>query len=121
MMARARSGGIRAESVARATARPSRRLRRYPASCRGSQVGKRIANLPCRYLSVSAHAAVNASATGPGLVACAAYHNQTIEGAGPRSFRESDSALARSRSEEHTSELQSRGHIVCRLMLEKKK
>src|SRR5690625_6023445 len=25
------------------------------------------------------------------------------------------------RSEEHTSELQSRGHIVCRLMLEKKK
>src|SRR5690625_6859705 len=26
-----------------------------------------------------------------------------------------------SRSEEHTSELQSRGHIVCRLLLEKKK
>src|SRR5690625_6549353 len=25
------------------------------------------------------------------------------------------------RSEEHTSELQSRGHLVCRLMLEKKK
>src|SRR5690625_6031309 len=27
----------------------------------------------------------------------------------------------RTRSEEHTSELQSRGHLVCRLMLEKKK
>src|SRR5215510_15400172 len=27
----------------------------------------------------------------------------------------------RPRSEEHTSELQSRGHIVCRLLLEKKK
>src|SRR5439155_5883611 len=27
----------------------------------------------------------------------------------------------RTRSEEHTSELQSRGHIVCRLLLEKKK
>src|SRR5437660_6606001 len=26
-----------------------------------------------------------------------------------------------SRSEEHTSELQSRGHLVCRLLLEKKK
>src|SRR5690625_7122426 len=26
----------------------------------------------------------------------------------------------RSRSEEHTSELQSRGHLVCRLLLEKK-
>src|SRR6266508_5115494 len=29
--------------------------------------------------------------------------------------------LGRSRSEEHTSELQSRGHLVCRLLLEKKK
>src|SRR5690625_7526161 len=29
--------------------------------------------------------------------------------------------LAKSRSEEHTSELQSRGHLVCRLLLEKKK
>src|SRR5207253_8969537 len=30
-------------------------------------------------------------------------------------------ATLRSRSEEHTSELQSRGHLVCRLLLEKKK
>src|SRR5437660_5073807 len=29
--------------------------------------------------------------------------------------------VAKSRSEEHTSELQSRGHLVCRLLLEKKK
>src|SRR5437870_8844147 len=29
--------------------------------------------------------------------------------------------LATRRSEEHTSELQSRGHLVCRLLLEKKK
>src|SRR5439155_26909442 len=29
--------------------------------------------------------------------------------------------LAKDRSEEHTSELQSRGHLVCRLLLEKKK
>src|SRR5207253_5642958 len=28
--------------------------------------------------------------------------------------------FGRSRSEEHTSELQSRGHLVCRLLLEKK-
>src|SRR5690625_6611328 len=33
------------------------------------------------------------------------------------SYKLSDS----SRSEEHTSELQSRGHLVCRLLLEKKK
>src|SRR5690625_6208620 len=30
-------------------------------------------------------------------------------------------AWATGRSEEHTSELQSRGHLVCRLLLEKKK
>src|SRR5207253_10255699 len=29
--------------------------------------------------------------------------------------------LSAGRSEEHTSELQSRGHLVCRLLLEKKK
>src|SRR5439155_8541125 len=29
--------------------------------------------------------------------------------------------VGRERSEEHTSELQSRGHLVCRLLLEKKK
>src|SRR5690625_5154872 len=32
-----------------------------------------------------------------------------------------DQTLADYRSEEHTSELQSRGHLVCRLLLEKKK
>src|SRR5690625_6939372 len=30
-------------------------------------------------------------------------------------------SLTQGRSEEHTSELQSRGHLVCRLLLEKKK
>src|SRR5207253_7836583 len=32
-----------------------------------------------------------------------------------------ESAVMSVRSEEHTSELQSRGHLVCRLLLEKKK
>src|SRR5439155_20467068 len=37
-------------------------------------------------------------------------------------LRSASSAPANScRSEEHTSELQSRGHLVCRLLLEKKK
>src|SRR5690625_5569492 len=31
------------------------------------------------------------------------------------------SEMPKSRSEEHTSELQSRGHLVCRLLLEKQK
>src|SRR5690625_6362738 len=32
-----------------------------------------------------------------------------------------DAVSSAARSEEHTSELQSRGHLVCRLLLEKKK
>src|SRR5439155_5015007 len=47
-------------------------------------------------------------------------HHARAEGAAPRdrivSHRERSL-----RSEEHTSELQSRGHLVCRLLLEKKK
>src|SRR2546422_7680322 len=35
--------------------------------------------------------------------------------------RADDKQKARARSEEHTSELQSRLHLVCRLLLEKKK
>src|SRR5690606_39452582 len=36
-------------------------------------------------------------------------------------YRKADPELAQIRSEEHTSELQSRENIVCRLLLEKKK
>src|SRR2546422_2920579 len=38
-----------------------------------------------------------------------------------KSRRSTCSGTSRSRSEEHTSELQSRLHLVCRLLLEKKK
>src|SRR5690625_4450286 len=43
------------------------------------------------------------------------------EGAAPPSAPVGMEGLAVGRSEEHTSELQSRGHLVCRLLLEKKK
>src|SRR5439155_11681127 len=36
-------------------------------------------------------------------------------------LRSLDGRSGKPRSEEHTSELQSRGHLVCRLLLEKKK
>src|SRR5439155_24010329 len=43
-------------------------------------------------------------------------------GPSPSARRRASAAPARARrSEEHTSELQSRGHLVCRLLLEKKK
>src|SRR5207253_7083378 len=38
----------------------------------------------------------------------------------PQLIREAERLQAAARSEEHTSELQSRGHLVCRLLLEKK-
>src|SRR5215208_7682378 len=41
--------------------------------------------------------------------------------AAARAGRRAEPAVADARSEEHTSELQSRGHLVCRLLLEKKK
>src|SRR5690625_6377921 len=48
---------------------------------------------------------------------------RVIRGTGPFESPSRQTALAvqRRRSEEHTSELQSRGHLVCRLLLEKKK
>src|SRR5207253_878799 len=42
-------------------------------------------------------------------------------GSSARIFSNSISNVPCTRSEEHTSELQSRGHLVCRLLLEKKK
>src|SRR5690625_7010821 len=38
----------------------------------------------------------------------------------PVGVNEGDTVIFSKRSEEHTSELQSRGHLVCRLLLEKK-
>src|SRR3712207_8142179 len=43
-----------------------------------------------------------------------------IEGEGIDTGQYRESALAQVRSEEHTSELQSRQYLVCRLLLEKK-
>src|SRR5690625_1944401 len=47
----------------------------------------------------------------------------TVEARGEAFYaaRQAVEAAKSARSEEHTSELQSRGHLVCRLLLEKKK
>src|SRR3712207_8770216 len=49
--------------------------------------------------------------------------DHSVRDVGPASARRVDGALAVlvARSEEHTSELQSRQYLVCRLLLEKKK
>src|SRR3712207_7178220 len=54
---------------------------------------------------------------------CGAHQSSAPSSAGPRgSFRvASATSMTGPRSEEHTSELQSRQYLVCRLLLEKKK
>src|SRR5437899_4142323 len=44
-----------------------------------------------------------------------------VESAKTKDFQEAVDAILGKRSEEHTSELQSLRHLVCRLLLEKKK
>src|SRR5699024_11938705 len=71
----------------------------------------------------------NAPAAAPGIKIAVAAFCQAIgdmkiktEGHGKRSFWGScHKVIIKDRSEEHTSELQSRFDIVCRLLLEKKK
>src|SRR5690625_6626771 len=59
-----------------------------------------------------------ASAATSVLIAHIAHHTQSIRVGAGGIMLPNHSPL---RSEEHTSELQSRGHLVCRLLLEKKK
>src|SRR5690554_7497864 len=55
-------------------------------------------------------------------VAIEAYEATLITPEAPfDKYLRGDSAALNERSEEHTSELQSRPHLVCRLLLEKKK
>src|SRR5439155_17917148 len=61
--------------------------------------------------------AYNSSAPSPGAGTIAL----TPASGGSRGSRLARTRTPGSRSEEHTSELQSRGHLVCRLLLEKKK
>src|SRR5690625_6858852 len=56
--------------------------------------------------------------TGDGLPEALRGADAVIDCSKPPTLEEQE---ATRRSEEHTSELQSRGHLVCRLLLEKKK
>src|SRR5258708_29296727 len=89
----------------------------------------RVSRVPCRTNSrtrrmttlrntaracVLAALPVLAAAQQPGP---AKVDSETISGLGARNIE----MVSESRSEEHTSELQSPDHLVCRLLLEKKK
>src|SRR5437870_7359421 len=59
---------------------------------------------------------ISTVALGSGFVVAISFGTAVTFGGGNRV-----SGATTLRSEEHTSELQSRGHLVCRLLLEKKK
>src|SRR5690625_3399213 len=60
-----------------------------------------------------------------GIIYCSNLCTEITQNQSPTEFieeyLEEDNTIVKKRSEEHTSELQSRGHLVCRLLLEKKK
>src|SRR5437870_9003825 len=58
---------------------------------------------------------------GYGLLLVGTTSAEWLSLGGPGSHLGPPSIIQAFRSEEHTSELQSRGHLVCRLLLEKKK
>src|SRR2546422_3748197 len=66
----------------------------------------------------ASHRALDARRSRPYRPVPAGTKTQPLEPGKPTAF---DIAILPLRSEEHTSELQSRLHLVCRLLLEKKK
>src|SRR5687768_18222180 len=86
-------------------------------SCSGAH--RDLHSFPTRRSSdLSASPPIPGTAVGSGAPAA----SLTMAEIAPRSVRGLSTARAtRNRSEEHTSELQSRLHLVCRLLLEKKK
>src|SRR2546422_4571413 len=93
-------------------------VRRFPGIARrvvaaGHEVGNHTLRHP--KLHFRGPRRIDAELTG----AHAVIANAT--GRAPRSFRATGGVCDDGRSEEHTSELQSRLHLVCRLLLEKKK
>src|SRR5690625_5960174 len=92
----------------REAARVARRMRRSTSASTHSSPSRPGVNSPCcrTRSEVSCSRADRAT---PGASPKASISSEARKG--PRERR----------SEEHTSELQSRGHLVCRLLLEKKK
>src|SRR5437870_10101099 len=89
------------------------------AGPRSSFKAKRRRKTETRHRSCAARDTSKLS-TGPSFGA-GCSHGRTSRGPVTWSLSTKLSPAITSRSEEHTSELQSRGHLVCRLLLEKKK
>src|SRR5207253_7129485 len=84
-------------------------LQGYLEAMRGDQVFDRL----CRLLD-------GVSSLGQSAVEVGKFPANCVRNLGVRKPGNIVKISGDSRSEEHTSELQSRGHLVCRLLLEKK-
>src|SRR5690625_6443182 len=73
--------------------------------------------LTCRGYNVPVHGEYTIADSTSDRVECNPLRNHQFTSLAPANPR----TMRGPRSEEHTSELQSRGHLVCRLLLEKKK
>src|SRR5439155_2725213 len=95
-----------------------------PTSLTFTSFGLTPASLASRRLTVCCSAAISASVPVKRRTSTRSVFPDDDSAswilASPRPVPASELRAA-SRSEEHTSELQSRGHLVCRLLLEKKK
>src|SRR2546422_8631866 len=116
----ARGAGVRRRRTRARAARRGRRrpggslARRAPARGRGDLYGERRGADPAEAARGAALARGRHGGHASGGAATPLYrHPLPVERGGRRCRRD--------RSEEHTSELQSRLHLVCRLLLEKKK
>src|SRR5690625_5779872 len=78
--------------------------------------GPAVSNIACASISDPPWRASAPSSEHPELLLRGGTHTRC-----PQRDRCVGCCRHRERSEEHTSELQSRGHLVCRLLLEKKK
>src|SRR3989449_6676000 len=79
-------------------------------------------NPKCRYADPVAHRPRGVRARKPCCMRNGSYTSSSVPGSSPTAAAMVVSPTGPpSRSEEHTSELQSRLHLVCRLLLEKKK
>src|SRR5207253_7015665 len=92
----------------------------------GHVTGVQTCALPICYHSVVEDAEAHDGAVLPGMMISRRMLAQHLDWLGRRfRFASLDEVgerlISGNRSEEHTSELQSRGHLVCRLLLEKKK
>src|SRR5690625_2276326 len=100
----------------------SQRLREIGCFKAAHDAFGRIGKLPIRYLRHQCLRLLMRHRRGAGLAGNTGFSDQSHASSLPSSHGDqvSRSAIFAARSEEHTSELQSRGHLVCRLLLEKK-